>query len=256
MLNLSKLVYTLHEITSLYDYIINNNLHLSSTLIVFDLDNTILRMSSYLGSDEWVHMKLLQIENKVNSCNIKTKHELFDSWALWISKNRPDMYPVEFNSTIETINKLLQTDVKIIILSSRSKNLYDESYEQLKKNILTEKFYHADSGLIYEKENVIFKSGISLVSGMNKGHVLNDLLNHFKLKDNYEPEHLIFIDDMEKHLIDIHQTISGVNLSLFHYVYTHKNRLQLTEEEIISIDKEWIYFLKNHTNIFKLRSSL
>jgi len=141
-------------------------------------------------------MKSLQIENKVNSCNIETKHESFDSWALWISKNRPHMYPVEFNSTIETINKLLQTDVKIIILSSRSKNLYGESYEQLKKNILTEIFYYADSGLIYEDENVIFKSGICLVSGMNKGYVLNNLWNHFKLKNNYKHEHLIFIDDI------------------------------------------------------------
>jgi len=52
MVNLSKLFYTLYDITLLYDYIINNNLHLSSTLIVFDLDNIILRMSSYLEPDE------------------------------------------------------------------------------------------------------------------------------------------------------------------------------------------------------------
>lgn len=56
-----------------------------------------------------------------------------------------------------------------------------------------ENFYQADTGLIYENDHVIFKLGISLVSGMNKGYGLKDLLNYFKLKNDYE--HLIFIDD-------------------------------------------------------------
>lgn len=218
---------------------------IKNTLVVFDIDNTLLQMPQFLGSDMWwgwqetncVGKKKLIAGCATSSFSglLKIQGELF---AL------SNMVPTEKN-TVSTVKRLQDQGFKVILLTSRGPNFRsateDDIYENkmhFAQSAIGPKKGYAGTYTPYDLKNfkdygltkadmdamgnksarpVSFENGIFMTSGLNKGIMLKTLLH----KTNTKFKAIVFADDHIKHTKRMHQIIGKMKeIDLVTYRYS------------------------------------
>lgn len=167
-----KNIYSFSEINIIIPY----------SLIVFDIDETILRFPT-IENDWWSkkYKELLPIYKE------RTHYQIEKLWIKYISQAEPVLLdPINFKFFI---NKLKQNNCEIIFLTARNLNLSKLTIEHLNKcNIVIDSskiYYNKDKG--YELKNII--------------------LNNYPYVKN-----IIFIDDLYENLSNVKSTFSSLEL--------------------------------------------
>lgn len=217
---------------------------IKNTLVVFDVDNTILKMPQYLGSDTWwgwqekncVGKKELKEGCATTSFSklLQIQGELFDL---------SDMAPTE-KSTVSVIKRLQDKGFKIILLTSRGPNFRSATEFDLKANKMNfinsaigpKKGYAGtytpynlkdpkSSGLTKaditamgskSPRSVSYQNGLFMTAGLNKGIMLKTLLH--KTQSKFKA--IVFADDHIKHTKRMHKimgNVEGVELVTYRY---------------------------------------
>ena len=168
------------------------------TLVIFDLDNTLIETSQSLGSDQWFDYSLQEI--KKNNSNFKKAFEkmLLDYFAI-LHVTRMNL--VEKN--IPSIINKLQKNNYVMGLTGRSLELSFCTKMQLqkhdidfsKKSVSHKNLYF----VINEEKDALFKHGILFCGGCDKGICLFSVFS----KINYKPKKIVFIDDKEQNLLAV-----------------------------------------------------
>lgn len=177
-----------------------------NTLVVFDIDNTLIYSKEYVGSDHWFsHNTDLIVKNDPNKLT-NSIDELIDMWVSIIPRLK--MIPCQ-TDTVEIVNSLIKKN-SIVFLTSRSIATYDTTIKQLQEN-----------GFLIEKSNdvLVMDKGVEskpcgnnnhiiLSSGKNKGLVLKCFLKGSNTS-------VVMVDDKKSHLVDTNVITN--NITLFHY---------------------------------------
>lgn len=172
------------------------------TLVVFDIDNTLLRPTQTLGSDQWYgHLVSEQI-----SRGLAEREAIAKAISFWTPIQMQTEVEAVEKQTPEWLNELQKKGVKIIALTARPEQLAQTTVSQLNSvGIQLQKSVVNEPGVGTFSNTEVF-GGIIFVGPENdKGHVLREYLT----SHNLVPNHLIFVDDKAKHTTNMETAMSG-----------------------------------------------
>jgi len=190
-----------------------------STLVVFDIDNTLLRPTTYLGSDEWFYFLL----NSLKLQGMQEREARAKAVATW---NRTQYLiqskPVE-TITPDIIRAWQRQGITVMGLTARStdvagltrKNLMAAGID-LTLRPLTKDSMHVTARELGSQENALFKEGVFFVGlGNEKGHALEHILTKLAIK----PTRIIFVDDKAHHTTDVDSVMTKASIPCIAFRY-------------------------------------
>lgn len=172
--------------------------HLSkNTLIVFDLDNTVMHPSQDLGSDEWFFHRMNSYLNSGMSRDVAFE-KLYGEYFLAQALTEAEL--VE-RVTAPLILDLQQKGYAVMALTTRSLNLLYPTNRQLQslsvdfsKSAPVIKDCYFSNSL-----PVLYRNGILFTNGTDKG----DSFNRFCELSGYAPTAVVFINDKASDLLQV-----------------------------------------------------
>jgi hypothetical protein len=211
-----------------------NALDAQSTLLVFDIDDTLLTATEFFGSDKWYDWQrgralspngnVIAIEDseKVN-CLFDTLGMVFE-----IAVNKPTQ------ADMATLVNGVSNDV--VILTARSGAYRAATMRELARNQLDfsdKSLTSPDVGLHYDytlggrTANVSYVEGVFMVQGMNKGVLLLDLL----ARTGHEYTSVVFVDDKQHNIDNMANALKSAGVNFYGYHYTRIAKT-VTDEEV------------------------
>ncbi len=224
----SNLIYTIEDLGDLVPFLNRNNS--ARTLMIFDIDDTLIRMCDHQASGTWYREAHDELTAQGKSAE-EAKFILFQTHISALYRT-----PVELvNKKIsEHISMLSENKVTTICLTAREgrcllyatlRHLNDahinfmQSEECLKKTLFFPEIPDCD---------IIYSSGILFTGGANKGEVLE----LFFKKTGYLPTHIIFVDDslVNVEAVSISAKKMGIAFDGFHFTGV---KIPLTEPTFV-----------------------
>src|SRR3972149_1511346 len=195
-----EIIETMH-ITDIYKYI-NPDEYNNNTLVMFDIDNTIVTSQTDLGSDQWFDA---MYEKKMAEKNIDTNQAIQEILPTYKQVLMKTIYlPVE-PETVSVIKNLQEKGVMVIGLTARSLDLAYRTAEQLHDvDIHFDNTTHHECPIKYgDDKPALYLDGIIFSGNYNKGEVLVSWLKQV----HYTPKKVIFIDDKLKNVRSVEQAL-------------------------------------------------
>ena len=190
-----------------------------STLVVFDIDNTLLRPTTYLGSDEWYYF----LVNSYKLQGIEEREAHTKAVATW---NRTQYViqakPVE-TITPGIIGTWQQQGITVMGLTARSTDIADITRKRLvsagidfTQRPLTKDSMHVAASDLGSQEDALFKDGVFYVGlGNEKGSALSHILTKLAIK----PTRIIFVDDKAHHTAEVDSVMTKANIPCIAFRY-------------------------------------
>ena len=166
----------------------------TKTLVICDIDNTLLKPAQHLGS--WMWWETLLEHWEASGLSRQEAHHL--GHILW--QNLNPFIPVELvDPQIATmIGSLQENQIKVICLTARHPNESDYSLNQL--HALGIHLEDEFSQVLPLEPAALYKNGILFATPQNKK---SNVLISFLENNNLSPSHAIFIDDRLDHVEDV-----------------------------------------------------
>ena len=170
------------------------------TLVVFDIDNTLLIPATDLGSDQWFSYLVQEqidagLEHDAALAKIVPVYEHVQC--------RKELIPTEPYLSY-AVKQIQEQCSHVICLTARSNLLAERTLEQLAKNSLNFHISQMQTYVFDIYASSIYKNGVIFCANNNKGSVLL----HFLDVIGYRPKRIIFVDDKEKNLSDVKYAVS------------------------------------------------
>jgi len=188
------------KLSTLLDYIEPD------TLVVLDIDNTLVHPTEELGSNEWfsheVETKMIEGFDEITAVYYALPKAFYAEFNITLQPTEPDIP--------ELIQSVLEQNIPVIALSTRSLFIAERTLEQLEKINIS--FFipniNPDDLILPMTHPCLYKNGILFGGNNDKGYVL---LYFFNIM-NYHPKKVIFIDDKVKYLIAVEHALkdSGI----------------------------------------------
>lgn len=157
---------------------------LPNSLVIFDLDETIIRFP-YITAKWWDNTKkAYELINEKTADN-----RAYSDWFYIINQYNPSM--LDFNEFNKLLLRIKDTNSSFIIVTARNIQLKDITLKHLETfNINCDVFYTSDKGIVINA-----------------------------IKRNYIYNHIIFIDDNEKYI----KQVNELNPEIITYHMNHEN---------------------------------
>lgn len=185
----------------------------TATLVIFDLDNTILEAGQTVGSDQWFEHRIGQLK----SAGLAADEAVAQTVVEWQAVNFAGRVRLVESSTPELIRSLQEQGIPTMGLTARPATFMNQSLRQLKKlgvdftrQTLTDKTLS-----IQGKEKAAFKQGLMSVGGNNKGSILVALLKEV----GFVPERVVFVDDKIKNVTHVDVALEAEHIPSFAFRY-------------------------------------
>lgn len=165
------------------------------SMIVYDIDNTIMEPAQALGSDQWFCHRIQEYKGWGFSYEDALEKALRE-WTAIQSVTRVKLV----EPGIDTIIQQLQTQgYPMIGLTTRGLGISTRTIEQLEtigvdlsKTSPTQEEFH----FMNNPHGVLFRGGILFTAGTDKGEAFKKFLS----KSGYLPKRVLFINDKESHI--------------------------------------------------------
>lgn len=206
-----------HHFSEVLSYVNNQ------TLLVLDIDDTLLIPVQMLGCDEWFRHRL-ELHNKNG---LDFSKALDRSLAEWEGiRHLTEMEIVE-EGTEKIIQEIERRGVFTMGLTTQGMGLSYRTIQQLLSvGIDLSNSSPFSSAYYFEQNNlgILFRKGVLFTSGTSKGKALFKLCDHF----NYSPKRIVFINDKLTHLKDIEEEalLRGVEFIGLRYSYMDERKNQ------------------------------
>jgi uncharacterized protein DUF2608 len=173
----------------------------SDTLLILDIDDTLLLPVQTLGNDAWFLYRVQQL-NAVGLPPTQAKEKAISEWEA--VRHLTKVKIVE-EGTEEIIANMQKNKTTIIGLTTQGLALATRTVQQLNSLgidlSLTAPI--SDDVFFMNQRGVLFRKGIMFTSGTPKGEALLKLFDQI----NYYPKRIVFINDKATHLQDVEQSI-------------------------------------------------
>ncbi len=227
--------YTIHSYKQFYTKLqaIQRKYHLPAQqiLLVFDLDNTLLRMHQYLGSPEWFAWQenLLQQKPLPKQAIAPSFPQLLDDNRLILSATRtafvePKVEPLYLQHLLKKYHAMVLTERSCDLLSLSEVEFSRHNLNFLSTAVGPKGGYampinDLTAKLAGYKRPICYQQGIMLAAGQNKAQVLRDYLHY--IRQSHPPRYIFFIDDTLKNVKEM-QVAFPKDLIAFHYLGNQK----------------------------------
>ena len=232
--------------------VLKNKEQKEDVLVIFDIDDTLLEASRFVGSNKWYAWqrgktgvidtsgKPLKIkEEEKYNCIAGTLGTLFDLGNTDKTQADADKILAE----LQQYNLMILTSRSVGFRGPTRRDLKKHNFNLSKSHLMDDSLglsYVFDDGV--RASDVTYLHGVVMSSGLNKGLVLHDLLD--KLNKKYKA--IYFVDDSQKNIIQMQQAWeqSETRVSIFHYTKVDK---KISPEEINQSNiakKEFDQFLR------------
>lgn len=191
------------------------------TLLILDIDDTLLVPVQMLGCDEWFNHRFHEHRKTENN----TRKALDKTISEWEAiRHITDMEIVE-PKTDELIISAQKDGYRVMGLTTQGMTLALRTVEQLaKQNIdLTLTAPSLNPHYISQMEQgVLYNNGILFTSGTHKGKSLF----HFLDLINYHPKQIVFVNDKANHLSEVEKTSQerGIEFLGLRYSYSDERK--------------------------------
>lgn len=227
------------------DKIVNQAEKLSpqKTLIVFDIDDTLLTMDQLLGSEQWYHWQRELVDDyeksgKASAHLVGQSHpELLQTQGILFTLSSMEPTHEKNRAYIKALQK---KGYSVLLLTARSFEFSAITQRELQRNDLLfnqplfseeinfNNFFLPQLNNGNPAERVVYyHNGLYMVAGQNKGEMLNALLKRFKKDKHFK--NIIFVDDRQSNLCDMAvQFHNDASVHLKNYLFVsekYKNKL-------------------------------
>lgn len=210
----------------------------NDTLIVTDLDNTVLSPNLTLGSDQWgEYMLRQQLDAKISKADaVKNQVALFTTaqYALPLSR----FQTIEKN-TGEILTRLKKRNYRIIGLTARPLYLANRTTEIL--DYLKIEF-NRDFNIQLNDDSVRFQQGVYFVGPFNnKGLILKKIIE----SQTHKFKSVIFIDDKLHHAENVNKELGDNEISVYSLRYgAADDKVNSFNPEVANL--EWDFLQKSN----------
>jgi len=189
------------------------------TLVVFDIDNTLMSPTGNLGSDQW----FFYLKHLYGLQGLGEKESLDKANRIWNkTQELITVKPVE-SDTPAWIQSLQKKGIKTMALTARSLHVAETTKKQLRSIQVQftptapySKTLTLQKDELHSPDQALFTDGILLIGERNnKGLVLEAFLK----KIGYIPEKILFIDDKVKHVDNMEKVLASLSIPYFGYRY-------------------------------------
>lgn len=209
------------------------------TLVLVDIDDTLLIPCQTLGTDAWFCERLKHY--KTIECN----HEIALDRALadWEGIRHLTKIKIVETGSEKIVDQLQKKNVTLMGLTTQGLALTTRTINQLlslaidlSKTAPTKKDYY-----FYNHQGILFRKGILFTSGSPKGEAVLLFLNLI----DFHPKHIVFINDKATHLKDVETIVEekGIRFTGLRYSYSD-NRVSSYRSDIANI--QWNHSSFNH----------
>lgn len=217
------------------DIIKNINIY-NNSLLVIDIDNTLIKTKTDLGSDQFFDWQMKEISNDGSLRLASSKENLLKiMYKLWNY--------VQYELCDENIPDLLKGikdvyNIDIILLTSRN-DICNETLIKVLINLNIYKLLNNNQLNRVNYNGIIYKNGIIYCNGKDKGLCLKLILNSIRISFSK----IIFIDDKFKNLVDVKNVFINTDCILYNGCnYIVDKFLNSSKEEVLN---EYLLFLQN-----------
>jgi len=189
------------------------------TLVVVDIDDTLLIPVQTLGTDAWFLSRLdhhLQIK--------KDRFLALDrALAEWEAIRHITNVKIVEEGTDEIINEMQKSNTVMMGLTTQGLALATRTVIQL-KSLLIDLSKTAPSAqdcyFINGQNGVLYRQGVLFTSGTSKGEALIKFLDTI----NYHPKYIVFINDKKTHLQDVEKSVELRNMNFIGLRYSYSDQ--------------------------------
>ena len=187
----------------------------TKTLLIFDLDNTVIEPTNQLGSDQWYYF----LERKYREIDGLDGDQAYKK-AMHVWNRTQDvikMKPVE-NDVPKLLRQAQARGIKTIGLTARTLDVAATTLRQLASIDvdLSKGSIHKPDIEIRSKDLARYTGGILFVGDRNvKGEVLTQFLKLIK----HEPKRIVFVDDKLKHVQSVEAAMKELKIPYIGFRY-------------------------------------
>lgn len=195
--------------------------HISfDTVVLFDLDNTVMEAQLELGSDQWFVQMCSQVLTKI------PEKEKAISWAVALYHEVQKIVRTQVieDTTVRIINALQRIGVPILAITARDECLHPATRRQLKDIGIQFVPLSIDGKKIpplvlplSPSNNPIYENGIIYCGGKDKGACFRAFLQQTKAL----VKQVVMVDDKEKYLHQVGEVAESMGIRFNGVRYSH-----------------------------------
>ena len=228
-LSFTNLSFAYQELAS-YKYLSLPNDH-KKTWVIFDIDNTLLRPTTEIGSHQWADY---MAQRFLKTGHTEEEAKVYQTQIF--SRAQKFVKPVIVDNNIyEFVKNLKSNNIPFLALTARSSQVLRETtIDQMRSVGLLPSFDQSHPSWNYSTDiSTYTQQGIVFSNGLQKGDILKKLINTAVEK----PERIIFIDDkdynvksIEKAGLEIGIEVMGFRFSATDNIVSHFNPKKADQE--------------------------
>lgn len=210
----------------------------SNTLLILDIDDTLLVPVQTLGTDVWFLHRLKQLQKELNPMDA-----LDQALAEWEAIRHLTKVKIVEEGSDKIIDELQNNQITIMGLTTQGLALSTRTPNQLKKlNIDLSKTAPSNQDQYFvNKKGILYHRGILFTSGTPKGEALLKFLDLIA----FQPEHIVFVNDKLTHLMDVEKDVIAKGIDFIGLRYGH------TDERVLNFNPkiaeiQWKYSNLGH----------
>lgn len=192
------------------------------TLVLLDVDDTLIVPKQTLGSDIWFTYRMSQLKAE----GLSNKDALHKALNEWIAiRHLTEMELVE-ESTARVVRQIQERGITVMGLTTQDLTLANRTNSQLEGLEIDLRLtapcdhdcYFAAHHEHFKTQGILMRHGLLFTSGTKKGEALLNILKHVGLN----PKHVIFINDKWTHLHDVAEEMKakGIEFTGLRYAYS------------------------------------
>jgi hypothetical protein len=196
------------------------------TLVVLDIDFTIMETSQELGNDQWFYSR---IQHYISE-GLSIDESLSKTLPEWMAIQHVTGVKLVEDDIAKLIQDMQEQEIPVIGLTTRCLNLSLLTCNQLKSlDVDLSKTAINDEDIFFKNgANVLYTNGIIFTEASHKGKALFGLLS----RSNYKPEHILFVNDKHSHILPVEETCLEKNIPFtgLRYSYIDEKRNNFRHE--------------------------
>ena len=186
----------------------------AETLVILDIDDTLLLPVQTLGSDVWFVHRLQQLKKMTDPSSALDK-----ALAEWEAIRHLTKVQIVEEGSDRIVKELQDKNIPVMCLTTQGLALATRTVNQLRSlNIEPTLTAPSKEDLYFiNQHGVLYRQGVLFTSGSPKGPALIKLLDLMK----FHPKHIVFINDKETHLRDVEESVlaQGIRFTGLRYTY-------------------------------------
>lgn len=195
----------------------------AETLIIFDIDDTLLIPAQMLGCDEWFST---QMQSHINE-GMTAQDALEKSLAEWEAVRHLTQMELVEEGIDRVVQELQQNGYPAIGLTTQGLALATRTVQHLHKHNLdltVTSPLKADHYFLIRGHGVLFRNGILFTAGTHKGEAFLKWLK----ASGFTPKKIIFVNDKELPLRELEEAAQQLQIEYVGLRYTYCDQKKIT----------------------------